>query len=123
MPGAAIILRPQRYSAFILLLNFLCVLASAQTPTLDGRALMLDARKGNCASCHKIPGAPSAIGKSGVGPELAEIRTRYADQTQLRAAIWDLSGKMPNTVMPPYGKHRILTESEIDAIVRYLETL
>lgn len=97
--------------------------ADAQTATVNGRVLFLDARKGNCVACHQVPGVPSAIGKSSVGPELMEMKKRYPDRTLLRAAIWDLSEKLPDTIMPPYGKHRILTETEIDEVVRYLETL
>jgi sulfur-oxidizing protein SoxX len=29
----------------------------------------------------------------------------------------------PDTVMPPFGKHRILTGEEIDLIVDYIQTL
>ena len=29
----------------------------------------------------------------------------------------------PDTVMPPFGKHKILTDQEIDNIVDYLYTL
>jgi cytochrome c5 len=30
---------------------------------------------------------------------------------------------VPNTIMPPYGKNRILSDDEIDALVIYLETI
>jgi sulfur-oxidizing protein SoxX len=42
---------------------------------------------------------------------------------RLRNVVWDSSKTLPNTIMPPYGKHRILTDVEIDAILTYLETL
>ncbi|MEO8103495.1 MAG: sulfur oxidation c-type cytochrome SoxX [Betaproteobacteria bacterium] len=85
--------------------------------------MILDARKGNCVACHYVPGIPSVPVKGALGPDLSEIRKRYPDRGQLRAAIWDLSERLPNTIMPPYGKHRILAEAEIDAVVRYLESL
>ena len=110
-------------STIVLLFCLVVGAATAQTATLDGRALMTDARKGNCVACHVIAAGTPVAGKSGIGPELAEIKKRYPDHAQLRAAIWDLSEKLPGTIMPPYGKHRILTETEIDAVVRYLETL
>ena len=94
---------------------------SAQTATVDGRAIFLDARKGNCAACHQVRGDPAVSGKSRLGPDLTGNNARFPDRSQLRAAIWDLSAKLPGTIMPPYGKHRILTEGEIDALVRYLE--
>jgi L-cysteine S-thiosulfotransferase len=90
---------------------------------MDGRELFLDIRKGNCVSCHQVPGDSAVTGKSRIGPELVGMKQRYSDRVLLRAAIWNLSEKVPGTVMPPYGKHRILTETEIDAVVRYLESL
>jgi sulfur-oxidizing protein SoxX len=97
--------------------------ASAQTTSIDGRALFLDANKGNCVSCHRVPDNSPTAGPSRPGPDLAGIKGRYPDRAPLRAAVWDLSEKLPHTVMPPYGKHRILTETEIDAVVRFLESL
>ncbi len=97
--------------------------ARAQPAAIDGRELFLDPRKGNCHACHPIPNSKTIPGAARVGPDLAAIKDRYRDRDRLRAAIWDLSLTLPNTVMPPYGKHRILIEGEIDAIVRYLETL
>ena len=94
---------------------------TAQPNAIDGRAIFLDARKGNCAACHPLPAEVSPRDKSRVGPTLTGIKDRYTDRAKLRAAVWDLSETVPNTVMPPYGKHRILTEAEIDAVVRYLE--
>jgi sulfur-oxidizing protein SoxX len=41
----------------------------------------------------------------------------------LRAQIWDPTARNPNTVMPPFGRHRILSEDEIDLIVDYIHTL
>jgi len=106
-----------------LILTSFCFRVSAQATVTDGRELFTDARKGNCAACHQDSGSSPITSKSRIGPDLAGIKGRYPDRAQLRAAIWDLSDKLPNTIMPPYGKHRILTGTEIDAVVRYLETL
>ncbi len=100
--------------------------ATAQSPTLDGRALFIDERKGNCGACHKTPTDALLKGVSIIGPSLESIKQKYpsaADRMRLRNAIWDLGKTAPNTIMPPYGKHRILTDAEINAIVTYLETL
>ena len=99
---------------------------AAQTPTLDGRTLFIDERKGNCSACHKTPTDASLRSVSTIGPSLEAIKQKYplaADRMRLRNAIWGLSKTTANTIMPPYGKHRILTDAEIDAIVTYLETL
>ena len=99
-------------------------MVSAQA--LDGRALFFAERKGNCSACHKTPTDALLKGVSSIGPPLEAIKQKFplpADRARLREAIWDLSRDMPNTVMPPFGRHRILKETEIDAIVNYLETL
>ena len=88
-----------------------------------GRAIFLDERKGNCAACHKAPNDPTVKTKSNIGMPLEAVKTRYPDRAKLRDAIWDLSKSTPNTIMPPYGKNRILSGDEIDALVIYLETI
>jgi L-cysteine S-thiosulfotransferase len=88
-----------------------------------GRAIFLDERKGNCAACHKAPNDSAVKTKSNIGMPLEAVKARYPDRAKLRDAIWDLSKSVPNTIMPPYGKNRILSDDEIDALVIYLETI
>ena len=100
---------------------------AAQTSAQNARALFMDERKGNCAACHKLPGDTTINSISNLGPALVNLKKLYPDRAKLRAVIWDLGQAGPNsnanTIMPPYGKNRILTEAEIDALVRYLETM
>ncbi len=58
-----------------------------------------------------------------IGPPLTRISSCFADKETLKARIWDATRYNPQTSMPPFGKNRILTEQEIDAIVEYLWTL
>jgi len=51
------------------------------------------------------------------------MKARYPDKAKLRAQIWDPTAKNPATIMPPFGKHEILTEDEIDAVVEWVWTL
>ena len=100
--------------------------ALAQANPAAGQALFAEERKGNCAACHKTPTVASRIGASNIGPPLEAIRQKYptpADRMRLRDSIRDQSAVNASTIMPPYGKHRILTEAGIDDIVAYLETL
>jgi sulfur-oxidizing protein SoxX len=100
--------------------------AFSQTAPLDGRALSIAERKGNCIACHQTPTGASQKSVVSIGIPLEAIRQKYpnpADRAKLRDAIWDMSKLKPDTIMPPYGKHHILTDAEIDAIVNYLETL
>ena len=88
-----------------------------------GRRLAQDFRKGNCLACHSMPTDPNAITKANIGPPLSHMRERFGNRDALRSQIWDAGQRNPNTVMPPFGKHRILTEDEIELIIDYLYTL
>jgi L-cysteine S-thiosulfotransferase len=95
----------------------------AQAAAADGRSLFIDPRKGNCSACHQVPGDRNIKSLSKIGPPLVDMKSRFLERARLRAIIWDLTRSVPDTIMPPYGRHRILTEPEIEAIVRYVETL
>jgi sulfur-oxidizing protein SoxX len=94
--------------------------AQAQSGASDGQKLAFDRSKGNCLSCHQISGGdlPGTI-----GPPLAGLKSRYPDRNDLIAIVSDEPKRNPSTVMPPFGRNRILTEQEIDAIVDFLQTL
>ncbi len=85
-----------------------------------GQQLALDSNKGNCHACHALPGAQ----KSGtIGPEIKALAQKFPDIKQLQAFIRDPALSNPNTIMPPYGRHRILTESEIIEISEFIYKL
>lgn len=92
-------------------------------PPINGREIFTDERKGNCAACHKVPNDTGIASQSNIGPALQAVKARFPDRAKLREAIWDYSKIKPTTIMPPYGKHRILTDAEIDALVIYLESI
>lgn len=97
--------------------------ATAAATVAKGRAIFVDERKGNCAACHKAPNDAAIKTQSNIGMALEAVKARYPDRAKLRDVIWDLSKMVPNTIMPPYGKNRILSDDEIDALVIYLETI
>jgi sulfur-oxidizing protein SoxX len=88
-----------------------------------GARLAQDVTKGNCLACHAMPGDTSAVTSANIGPPLVAIRARFPDREQLRRQVWDAGLTNPDTVMPPFGRHQILTAEEIDLIVEYLYTL
>lgn len=101
------------------------VLSVADEPVVadrieQGRVLAFERRKGNCLACHLIEGGELA---GNYGPPLLMMKARFPDREVLRAQIWDASVRMPTTRMPPFGRHRILTEDEIDLVVDFLLTL
>jgi sulfur-oxidizing protein SoxX len=85
-----------------------------------GRLIAEDRRNGNCYSCHMVQGAELA-GNS--GPPLMMMKQRYPDRDVLLAQIADPRVRNPNTIMPPYGAHGILTEQELSLVVDYLLSL
>jgi sulfur-oxidizing protein SoxX len=90
------------------------------TAVAEGKELAFDRTKGNCLACHMIDGGDLA---GNIGPPLLSMQQRYPDRAQLRAQIWDSTVKNPQTLMPPFGRNRILSEDEIDRIVDFLYTL
>ncbi|TPQ29945.1 sulfur oxidation c-type cytochrome SoxX [Bradyrhizobium guangdongense] len=105
--------------AAALLAGLLASPAHAQTAA-DGQKLAFDRSKGNCLTCHVIRGGdlPGSI-----GPELKDIKAKYPDRNELVAIVSDEPKRNPQSVMPPFGRNRILTEQEINAIVDFLQTL
>ena len=94
--------------------------AQAQSAAAEGQKLAFDRGKGNCLTCHAIKGGnlPGSI-----GPELIDIKSKYPNRADLVAIITDETLRNPLTVMPPFGRNRILTEKEIEAVVDFLQTL
>jgi sulfur-oxidizing protein SoxX len=94
--------------------------AHAQSSVSEGQKLAFDRGKGNCLTCHDIKGGdlPGTI-----GPPLKDIKGKYPDRNELVAILTDETKRNPLTVMPPFGRNRILTEQEINAIVDFLQTL
>lgn len=85
-----------------------------------GKEVAVDRRKGNCLACHMMD---DGVSPGDIGPPLVAMKARFPDKAKLRAQIWDPQVANPGTRMPPFGKHKILSEKEIDAIVEYLYTL
>lgn len=87
---------------------------------VEGKQIAWDRKKGNCLACHvmadgRLPG--------NIGPPLVAMKARFPEKAKLSEQIWDATKKNPNSMMPPFGRHEILTEEEIDKIVEYVYTL
>ena len=86
----------------------------------EGKKVAFHRKKGNCLACHKMAGGSL---EGNIGPALVNMKARYPDKSKLRAQISDATANNPNTIMPPYGKHKILTKSELDKVVEFVYTL
>ena len=98
--------------------------ATAHATTADaiaaGKSLAMERGKGNCLACHsfddgKLPGT--------VGPPLVAMKLRYPEREALKQQICDATIRNPQSRMPPFCRHGILTEDEVELIVDYLYTL
>jgi sulfur-oxidizing protein SoxX len=89
----------------------------AQSAMEQGKALAFDRKKGNCLACHMI-----ATGDlpGNIGPPLVAMKMRYPDKAKLRAQIWDATVANPQSTMPPFGRHGILTDEEIDLVTEFI---
>jgi sulfur-oxidizing protein SoxX len=114
--------RPVLIAALALAIGALASASPAwsQAAVSEGQKIAFDRGKGNCLTCHVIKGGdlPGTI-----GPELKDIKSKYPDRNELVAIISDETKRNPQTVMPPFGRNRILTEQEINAVVDFLQTL
>jgi L-cysteine S-thiosulfotransferase len=113
-------LTPVLIATLALAATGLALPARAQFAAAEGQKIAFDRGKGNCLTCHDIKGGdlPGSI-----GPKLENIAGKYPNRSDLVAILTDETKRNPLTVMPPFGRNRILTEREINAVVDFLQTL
>ncbi|HEY0722195.1 MAG TPA: sulfur oxidation c-type cytochrome SoxX [Gammaproteobacteria bacterium] len=97
-------------------------LASAADASViaEGKKIAFDKTKGNCLACHAIEGGELP---GNIGPPLVEMKARFPDKAKLHAQIWDSTSNNPNSMMPPFGRHEIMTDSEIEKVVEFIYSL
>lgn len=105
---------------FALLAGIPWAAAESADRVMAGKALATDRGKGNCLACHKmddgeLPGT--------LGPPLLAMDLRFPEREMLKKQICDATDRNPHSRMPPFCRHGILTEEEVDLIVDYLYTL
>jgi len=103
-----------------------CKASKPTDAVTKGWCTVIIRKKGNCLACHDVVTKkwPADLPASGnVGPPLVSMKARFPDNAKLRAQIWDATAANPYTAMPPFGRHKILSESEIDNIVTFLYTI
>lgn len=86
----------------------------------EGKALAFDRKYGNCLACHFIDGGAAA---GSIGPPLIAMSVRFPDKEKLRAQIWDATIANPESAMPPFGSHQIMSDEQIDKVVEFIWSL
>lgn len=85
-----------------------------------GKKIAFNKKKGNCLACHIIAGGAQP---GNIAPPLVGMKGRFPDKAVLRAQISDPRAANPDTMMPPFSAHGILTEKEIDAVADFIYSL
>ncbi len=96
------------------------VIAGDDAVIKEGKKIALDRKKGNCLACHMITGEEQP---GNIGPPLIVMKARFPDKSALKAQISDPRTKNPNSSMPPFGAHGILTDEELDKLTEYIHSL
>ena len=97
---------------------------AAKDKITKGGCVATDRKKGNCMACHTFAGLEKTRLQAGnVAPPLVAMKARFPDRAKLRKQIWDANSNNKGSVMPPFGRHQILSEKEIDLVVDWLQTL
>jgi L-cysteine S-thiosulfotransferase len=94
--------------------------ALAQVPARD---LFVQRDKGHCIACHQLPEGAGPPSRADLGPRLDGARMRALGRARLREIIEDPMKSNPQTLMPPYGRHRLLERAEVERLVEFLHAL
>ena len=86
----------------------------------QGKKIAFNRKKGNCLACHMIEGGELA---GNIGPPLVAMKQRFESKEEIRKQLYNPMVKNPTSVMPPFGKHDILTDKELDKVVEFVWTL
>lgn len=86
----------------------------------EGKEIAFSKKLGNCLSCHAIA---DGVMPGNIGPPLIAMQARFPDRETLKNQIYDARIANPETFMPPFGAHEILTESELEKVVTYIHSL
>ncbi len=105
------------------ILAFACAVATGTQAQVAARDLFVRADKGQCIACHQLPEGAGAATRADIGPRLDGGRMRALGKAGLRQSIADPTVANPDTVMPPFGRHRILDAGEIERLVEFLLAL
>ena len=95
--------------------------AFAQVPA--ARDLFVQRDKGHCIACHQLPEGAGLASHADLGPRLEGARMRALGRARLREILEDPMKSNPETLMPPYGRHRLLDRAEIERLVEFLHGL
>lgn len=86
----------------------------------EGKKIAFNRKKGNCLACHQIEGG-DLVGN--IAPPLVAMKSRFESKEEIRKQLYNPMVKNPDSAMPPFGKHEILTDKELDKVVEFVWSL
>ena len=84
------------------------------------KKIVYDRNRGNCIACHMMDNGEQP---GNIAPPLIAMKARFPDKAVLRAQIADSRDKNPDSMMPPFGPHSIMSPEEIDIVLEYVYSL
>ena len=89
----------------------------------NGEKLAFDrTRGGSCVACH-IMGKTTPALPGNIGPDLSTVGTWGRSDQHLFNYVYDPRSVNPNSMMPPWGAHKLFNVQEIQDIVAFMKTL
>lgn len=89
----------------------------------NGEKLAFDrGRGGSCVACHVMGKTTPAL-PGNIGPDLSTVGTWGRTDQWLFDYVYDPRGVNPNSMMPPWGAHKLFSVQEIQDIVAFMKTL
>lgn len=107
-------------ACLILFAGFSQTVCADVTKTMSGEELTFNSSKGNCLACHATPGVAKAVTSTNLAPPLINMKERFPDRSALYAQVWDPMKFNADSFMPPFGKHKILSDEELEKVVSYI---
>lgn len=103
--------------AFVLYISFITVPVLADTSVAEGKKLALE----YCVACHQFTGTNQA---GSLGPPLMVMKSRFPDRKSIYDIVYDPAVAIkPHTMMPPFGRNKLLMKEEINKIIDFLYSL
>ena len=89
----------------------------------NGEKLAFDrTRGGSCVACH-IMGKTTPSLPGNIGPDLSTVGAWGRSDQHLFNYVYDPRSVNPNSMMPPWGTHKLFNVQEIQDIVAFMKTL
>lgn len=97
--------------------------AGPKDKVTQGGCIAIDKKKGNCMACHLLAGGSDVgLQQGNIAPPLVAMKNRLTKE-RIRDQLNDPHKFNAESVMPPFGKHHILTQDEIDKVAEFVMSL